>query len=136
MSSGKVHAKASLSIAIPALAGAWYLTDDLVAGLLCGAGCVLGVLLSPDLDVDGKTVSETILPEPLETLFYLYFLPYALIVKHRSRMSHAPLVSTAIRVLYAFWWLILVDITLFWQLRWLWIGLAISDALHWLMDQL
>lgn len=135
MSSGKTHAKASLSVAIPATVGAIYLTSDIVPGLLCGIGCVLGILLSPDLDVDHKTISETILPEPLETLFYLWWLPYAKIMKHRSKMSHAPLISTILRVLYAFWWLIFVDVNLFWTLRWVWIGLAISDALHWLMDR-
>lgn len=134
MSSGKTHAKASLSIAIPATVGAILLTNDPLSGLLCGLGCALGVLLSPDLDVDHKTISETILPEPLETLFYLYWYIYAKIMKHRSKISHAPLISTTLRVLYAFWWLIFVDISLFWTLRWVWIGLAISDFLHWLMD--
>lgn len=134
MSSGRAHATASLALAPVTWIGVGWATGSFVAGLAAGLGCVAGVLFSPDLDVDSKTVSETVLPGAIGTLFYVWWLPYALCVRHRSWVSHAPVVGTLIRIAYGFWWFLFVDVTWFWRLGWVWVGLAISDLAHWVMD--
>ena len=135
MSSGKTHAKASVALSVPSCVVAatqW----GVVPGLGVALGCLAGVFVSPDLDIDHRTYSENALPGMLGTLWYWVWLEYSRIMPHRSFWSHAPIVGTAIRIVYGFWWIALIDVTLFWQLRWLWIGLMISDTAHWVMDVL
>jgi len=69
VSSGKSHAKASVALAVPTGVVVWLLTQNAPETILACLGCALGAVLSPDLDVDRKTLSETVLPEPLETLW-------------------------------------------------------------------
>lgn len=134
MSSGKTHAVASMAIATPVMVGVSVITGNPIIGFMSGAGCLLGIPVSPDLDIDHRTVSETMFPEPFRTLYFLWWLPYAKLLPHRSFWSHTPGVGTALRIIYGFWWLpVLFDVSLvgLWSL---WLGLAISDLLHWIMD--
>lgn len=149
MPNGRVHVAASVALAaVSAAAGPpeW--------SLPLAAGALLGIPLSPDLDMQTRTVSERL---PLiGPVWQVLWYPYALAVKHRSWVSHMPVVSTAIRIGYlilALWvvWS-LGQVIGGWQaptlgemFGWLldqpwflavFIGLALSDALHVLMDQL
>lgn len=67
-------------------------------------GCLSGVLLSPDLDVDtgyyGLHVIRAIWGEAGAAVWRAFWLPYAKIMPHRSIASHFPLVSTAVRLGY------------------------------------
>ena len=134
-----MHAKASVSIAVPAAVITGWISNDVVGALLVSVGCVMGIVLSPDLDIDGKTYSETVLPEPFETVWYLYWYVYARLIAHRSWVSHAPVVSTLIRCVYAMWWVPLVwhiDVAWWGYAFWVFVGLCVSDTMHWIMDML
>jgi uncharacterized metal-binding protein len=134
MSSGRTHAAASLALATPTALCVGMATHNPLWGIAAGAGCLLGIPISPDLDIDHKTISEMMFPEPFRTLWFLWWLPYAKLLKHRSVWSHAPILGTSIRILYMFWWLpVFFDVPLI-SLWVVWLGLAISDTLHWMMD--
>lgn len=156
MASGKVHAQDSrfLAVASAPMAGAaatmmGYPTGGVVAAaLLMAAGCAMGILFTPDLDVDHRTVAERV---PIVGFFwFIIWWPYAKVLPHRSFHSHFPLWSTALRQLYFvsliwlvgrltgaeqadwlyFWEWLLVQ----WWYWWLVLGLLLSDIAHWLRD--
>ena len=151
MSSGVRHAQASVVISFPTGIGQAILHGPAL-GFTCWLGCLSGIVLSPDLDVDGRTHSESVIYQlPLGcligTIFTVFWYPYARIFKHRSVWSHLPILGTLIRVLYLFipliiasllfgFWPGLVDRLFMNPLFWSWCaGLAVSDALHWVMDR-
>lgn len=88
-----------------------------------------------------RTFGEHTVPEPLGTLWFWCWEPYARLMPHRSVWSHGVLVSTAVRVVYFLW-----PLFLGWWLAtgqwlalppwfWAWFaGVAASDTLHALMD--
>jgi uncharacterized metal-binding protein len=123
--------------------GGW--THDGVAGLVAGVGCLSGIVLSPDLDVDHRTSSEQVFWRMgcgPGFLFQVWWYPYGLAFKHRSVWSHLPGVGTAIRVLYAVavpggvaLWLGWRPGVVFWWYFWWWfVGLCASDVGHWVLD--
>lgn len=145
MASGKVHAVASLGLSIPvgALALEFY---GWRVGLATALGCAAGVFLSPDLDMEQRTVSETLLYRlhPLVGFpFRAFWFPYAKLFTHRG-VSHWPLVGTVTRLAYiAVWaaavWLVVRQpvIPPFWEWPETWgavVGLCISDVAHWVCD--
>jgi len=147
VSSGKTHARASLILAAPTGACVAWWTRDPLAGACAALGCASGVILSPDLDVDHKTESEERVWRwgcAFGFAFQSYWYPYALAMPHRSFWSHFPGVSTAIRVLYGFWWAGPLSLVLSWRpgplfwwfAAWWFAGLCASDAAHWVMDGL
>ena len=97
-------------------------------------GAYTGLLLSPDLDQDGLTLSEVLLPWPFRWLFIAYWMPYAWMMPHRSFWSHAPVLSTFVRLAYFCpiwsWGAVVVGSALGWWV----VGLMLSDTLHWLRD--
>ena len=68
------------------------------------AGALAGWILSPDLDVDagyyGIHIVYTLAGDLAAKVWRWYWLPYARAVKHRSIVSHLPIISTAVRVVY------------------------------------
>ena len=150
MPSGAVHAGTSKALTVPLLLGVPFLAAELpgellplIAGFAAGGGSLIGIFLSPDLDIDHRTISERILIEKgrlFGYLFFFYWYPYARLIAHRSAWSHAPLLSTIGRCLYALWPLLLFAeyrallFTEFWA--WVLFGLIVSDTAHWLMDTL
>lgn len=143
MSSGKTHAQITALITPPvglitlAIAGPVY-------ALLATCGCLLGILLSPDLDQPTYTYSEYLMlrfNKLLGTLWVLFWAPYAKAVPHRSRLSHWPILGTLGRVLYLGIPLLLLDVVLPLTIVPAWghifaavIGLAVSDTAHWATD--
>ena len=137
MASGKVHARHTASAA-------------LVVGAVCvwqgwtlwhAVGVLAGVIITPDLDLieNGGLYALTVirrvpvLGRPLAFAYRWYWHLYGKLYKHRSKASHLPIVGTAIRLLYAFWWLaILPDSVFYYSFA---VGLAIADTLH-LVDDL
>lgn len=116
----------------------------LAAGLAAGGGCLLGIILSPDLDQESLSAAEYKIVKytlGLGFLWAMLWFPYALAIKHRSPISHWPLLGTAGRLVYlgafgliahSFGWVPpLVPLPL---LAWGVAGLAVSDAAHWFMD--
>lgn len=154
MASGATHTFASIAASVPVAAGAAYITRDIGLGLLAGAGCMSGVVLSPDLDIEHKTASERVLwgLSPIIGLpFELAFMPYAWAFPHRSPISHWPVLGTLGRLAYLVVLLVILQLhlrrlglefdALFWtrypRAAFAWAaGLAVSDGLHWVMDGL
>jgi len=104
-----------------------------------GLGCLLGIILSPDLDIDSKTDSELLMGHIpiIGTLFYWYWLPYALLIPHRHFISHSPVIGTLIRIAYFIIPALLLCWYLGWAVPWDWsivYGLMVSDTLHWIWD--
>ena len=111
MPSGKTHATATTLAAVvtPIL-----LDPASPEGMI--SGCLLGLLITPDLDVENKTRAHStvakvgrevggkngkMVGEVLSNLWYVFWWPYGKLFPHRSYWSHAPLIGTLSRVLYA-----------------------------------
>lgn len=115
------------------------------AALACSLGAMAGVIIGPDLDCNTGSRSNYYLRKfagiVVETLFRLYWKPYALLVKHRSIWSHGPVLSTAIRLAYlgllptALWlWAGLPVPRLESWMLWAILGLGLSDGVHAALD--
>jgi len=146
---GRSHSTFSALAALPAAIGALRYSGSVEFAFCVGVGCgIVGQVLEPDLDVDDITHSEWAIIRRLGPfgglgfLWAAYWWPYAWALPHRSVASHAPIISTAFRVLYLLWWLPVLFIVAGWELPaidWripvgLFCGLCVSDALHWLAD--
>lgn len=96
------------------------------------AGAFAGLLLSPDLDVDGGNISDYFIRDVhsvLEFIWDVWWYVYRRVVGHRSFFSHFPVVGTVIRVLYFF--------PAFFAIKAyppLFLGLLVADVIHFLMD--
>ena len=141
MANGRVHS--GDCVLIGSLGGiiAYQAGVPLVSCITFLFGSLVGVLLSPDLDQDGLTNSETVVFRRFRILghtFFLYWYIYAVALKHRSPWSHFPILGTALRLAYLspLWWLLFVFIGL--PVPDLAVpavvGLAVADLLHFLRD--
>jgi uncharacterized metal-binding protein len=147
MPSGKVHATCSLVLAAPAFGLVAGTTGDFVAGGACALGCLLGIMLTPDLDQETLSSSEHAFIKytlGLGFLWAMLWYPYARLIKHRSPLSHFPILGTAGRLAYLSLWLLIPS---YWgwhliklppeTLRLCYFalgGLVVSDTAHWLLD--
>lgn len=136
MSDGIDHAIASLVLAPIVAYGTFIRTYNPLVAIGVGAGCVFGVVLSPDLDINHSTYGENLLPGCIGGMWKAWWWLYGLVIPHRHWLSHAPIIGTLVRILYAFWWIALIDAHWFVVLAPVWCGLALSDIAHWLMDRL
>lgn len=148
MPSGRVHAKCTAVLAIPAFFTTLGATGSWISGLACGLGCLSGIALTPDLDQEGLSSSEYWLIKwtmGLGFLWTMLWYPYARLCKHRSVLSHFPVLSTLFRLLYlsifpaiafAFGWMPPAQDWLAYKAPMLWAigGLIISDVAHWALD--
>lgn len=153
MPDGKTHAAITITAAL-----GWGIVSDVIMAYprpvtvaLC-AGCLAGLILTPDLDVDETpTRAHTTVRRSLGWLpalaWRLIWLPYGMLIRHRSFISHAPYVGTTVRVLYlaALAWFasqftghesLVKGFVLSppWWWYWAFSGLAYSDLLHWAAD--
>lgn len=107
--------------------------------ILCAGFLFGGLMLGPDLDIHSVQYKRW-------GIFRWIWLPYRGSMRHRSPLSHAPIVGTALRVVYLGAWLgisSLVAIALcnqVWQLGWTWnqigeiVGRSLTQhKLAWLM---
>lgn len=120
-------------------------------------GCLLGVIITPDLDVDHGCVSMRTIKKRFgkypSKLWRAIWMPYAIMIPHRSWLSHLPIAGTAFRLGYLY--LIIFTMAVFigalgvismprLQLStttllssnfiWAFSGLCLADTLHFLMD--
>ena len=131
MPGGHTHRRATLVLMAPAAVGSYA-----IGGWLAGAGALAGVaatlLINPDLDLLENSLSAKLRRDwtprwarrglrrllwllfalPLIRLFWLTWYPYSRLFTHRSWGSHAPLISTGIRLLYMALWLFLILVPL------------------------
>ena len=145
---GKAHATASLAASLPTgLIVGLALGPDV--GLCAAGGCLVGIFVNPDLDQLTIERAEWKIIKWLPVIGWAWLMLwdiYARVCKHRGVLSHFPIVGTLGRVGYlelwdlAFWLVsgksdpVIVTSA---QMRCAFgafIGLAVSDTLHWLMD--
>lgn len=146
MASGLNHIRASSYAAAP-----MGIITGLTLGIPIGTGvilgCLLGIPLTPDLDQIGVNKSEWILVKkfgPFGFAWLMLWWLYAWIIPHRSFWSHFPIVGTVLRLvymislpamLYIYKGYNIVLPELVWEgLIGIFIGLLMSDFLHWVMD--
>jgi len=110
------------------------------------AGCLVGVVITPDLDVRHQVRSHEVIRRAggclAGALWSLLWWPYSrLIPYHRHWLSHTPIIGTSLRaayiglIVYGVVRLIGLDVLLPWWFTWSMAGLLMADAMHWLMDQ-
>lgn len=149
MSSGVVHTKTTMITALLAGTASSFLGADMGYSIIGTFGIMLGVILSPDLDLSdtgfhGLYILRVLFGEYFSRVFQAYWTPYSMIVRHRSWISHAPIISTAIRLMYLFAPLVIVLIILGYRINEdsiislivLFSGIALSDCMHIAMDVL
>jgi uncharacterized metal-binding protein len=152
MPNGKAHASATILLAagLGVLSVSIRMTQHLTTAAVVG-GCLAGLVLTPDLDVDRGSISHRIVKRSAGLIigfaWHLFWFPYSRIMPHRSWWSHMPIFSTFFRVAYLFalpallWGLagIIIDLPALRLPTWNWlptalIGLILSDTLHAVMD--
>jgi uncharacterized metal-binding protein len=157
VSAGCVHQKASVILAGGFLAGSFFFGS----GIEYAAGALVGILVGPDLDVDGGYIGNTIIRNRVgrwaEVGYNMLWYPYKKSLKHGSPLSHWPVVSSVFRLAYLFLFLLVFPYSLMelvvpgaWNIRmeihwWLVLlsrhyqiilGLIGSDLIHWVLDVL
>lgn len=150
MSTGKQHATATTALIFPVTAVSLLLhpADPFSSAVAGAIGCATGLIIDPDLDIDGITISEWKMIKRLwifGMLWVMLWYPYAWAIPHRSPLSHWPLIGTAGRVLYLLCLIKLIGAILGVSVGILGIvslplfqvwffGLAVADTAHFLMD--
>lgn len=163
MSSGYVHNTVSIAAAGAGFVAMLHYGQPVEAAMLFSAGCLAGIVLTPDLDqqtynrIENKwRKSKNPLVAMMGLLYIMFWMPYALAIPHRSWLSHAPIIGTVLRILYILLFSSIILAVLgvavaglqdYIPLLWMWIpnnfiwfapflyGLATSDGLHWLLDR-
>lgn len=147
MPSGQTHALITAAAAGGLLAVSVATGQPAAARWALVGGCLAGLLLTPDLDVDEGARSHSLVRENAGRLagaaWRLAWLPYARLMPHRHWLSHAPVIGTLGRVGYllAIVWAVLALAGRPWPwpsvptwALWALAGLMVSDALHWAAD--
>lgn len=143
MANGKDHTIASIivgaSIAVGGLVSGYNSPEAILGGLS-------GAIITPDLDVDNGCIAFTNVKyafgTPASKTWRVIWYPYALLVKHRSAISHFPILSTALRLAYLYAIIAAISALSNYNPEFLFsvgaaeysVGLALSDAVHFLMD--
>jgi uncharacterized metal-binding protein len=101
MTSGRHHDRATLHLTLPVAGLTWALLGP-VAAIACASGFLVGGLwLSPDLDTHSVATRRW---GPLALLWW----PYRRLLRHRSLLSHSPLLGSAGRLALLAGWLLLL----------------------------
>lgn len=104
MPDGRTHTTASLIAAPITGAAALFIVDPLQAATVA-IGVYAGILIGPDLDVDGGNYSLAVIRRTplvgpaLAALWRVFWWPYSKLAAHRG-FSHWPLIGTLGRLLY------------------------------------
>ena len=119
MPNATTHSRATFLLIPTVGAVAYYFADTRAAVAAC-AGVAITLIVNPDLDLLEQSIGAKVRRQwapkwarwsplrllwylivlPLLKLFWLAWLPYAFLFRHRSWQSHAPIVSTMIRIGY------------------------------------
>ena len=157
MSAGHVHTRASLILAGGFIVGG-VITGSPTA-LLHALGSLIGVMISPDQDVDNGNISNKYLRTKIgrwaDLIWRGIWYMYRRSLKHGGELSHFPLISTIGRMIYLFCLLIVLPHVLIYFLfspNWdLWyvlgwymritlegynvfLGLVGADLIHYVLD--
>lgn len=96
MSSGKQHDRACKNLAVLGAGIIAFFTGNLNYAALFATGSMLGLVLSPDLDLPRSNARRRWNNVRLGWLWWLY----ESIIPHRSWLSHSPIIGTAGRLGY------------------------------------
>lgn len=135
MTTGRIHSQAVFTAATCFAVAAVIKPDP--ALLWTSAGAFVGLLISPDLDLNLMTISDffiatiPIVGKPLGWFWRSYTWLYRRLFKHRSFFTHTPVVGTIIRFAYFGWWLYFTVQTFPMEFV---TGLIAADLLHWVLD--
>lgn len=143
MPNGNTHTAATIALAVGLGSVAYYNGYPAVP---LTAGILAGLVLTPDLDVAGGSISNYHMQRAggclVGAVWSLIWAPYSRLLHHRSIWSHLPILSTAIRLGYL---AIIPAVLIYLRIVpmpslpgwWIWpvMGLALSDCLHYLMDK-
>lgn len=148
MPSGKVHSFSTIALAAGTGITAFRSgIGDIHTAALTG-GVLAGLLLTPDLDVNGGSISNNHARKMggwgFGLLWAILWTPYSYAIPHRSPLSHLPVLGTVFRLAYlaGFGYIVagllhmagLMTIVLPPWWPWAFAGLVLSDTLHFLMD--
>lgn len=105
MASGKIHKQANIAAGIfmGVTSYAVFMREDITLGAAIGS--LVGTIVTPDLDLVVPSNFFSRLPI-INFLWMCLWWPYKKMVRHRSFISHSPLVSTIIRLLYMTVWFV------------------------------
>ena len=151
MPSGRIHSASSMVVAISGATTMLLLNRGIegIAGV--GTGALIGILLSPDADVNGGSIADYYIRRysgvAVEVAWDSIWTVYRKVCKHRGFISHFPVISTVLRIAYlsVFYFLIttplkwitsLVHIDWLTFLWWCFIGLVLADSAHYGLDKL
>ena len=147
MPSGKTHTAMTLGATV-VVAGVMWKTGFTAEQIrFATTGCITGVIVSPDLDVDGGFLGHKIVTQYFGMIagriWRAFWLPYAWIFSHRGT-SHIPVAGTLGRVLYLYgmYFCICVDlgeapwVPDFHTSLYLLTGLVVVDTLHFIADHI
>lgn len=155
MASGKIHGRVTVTLSPMAGLLSYLMSGDLYTGLLGLVGCLIGLFIEPDLDVNHTTSSERRLLRtftPLGLIWIAIWNPYGKLIPHRHPVSHYPVISTIIRYIYLVA-VLSIPFLLFaiitgvrissidiiykyrYEMGWILFGNMISDIGHWVLDQ-
>lgn len=154
MSAGKVHHKQTkfgFTMSILFVLYCTFLYWNIFSFSMFGipVGFLIGLFVEPDLDCVGSTYSEWYFERTFGGIpsffWFAYWKPYAKIIPHRSILSHLPVLSTFIRLVYLLW--IPVGLLQFVHPNWIFvaqrnwmflvfvfIGLCLNDTAHYMTD--
>lgn len=147
MPNGNVHNAATIALGAATIPIA-FLTQPTETALLYTGGVVLGIFMTPDLDqseihaVTPQEMVGNILGEIPEYIWRFIWYPYGMLIKHRSWMSHLPIIGTVLRLAYLYGWYLFVmwmfrlDVVWYQPPLALVVGLCGADTLHFILDQL
>ncbi len=125
-------------------------------------GSLVGLYITPDLDVDNGFLTDQLIRKylgwPAEWIWKMFWHPYRRSLKHGGPLSHFPPIGTMGRILYVYMMLIVIPCLLLYLLYtwrgygwnfqgelmwwWTWVmshwkviaGLAATDLIHWALD--
>lgn len=148
MPSGRVHTVSTVALSLASGVTAFAYGYGEIQAVALAGGALAGVLLSPDLDVNGGSISmhhARHLGWGFGLLWAVIWTPYGYAIPHRSPLSHMPIIGTILRLGYLAligWGLLYVthllgrftlpSVPAWWP--WAFAGLALSDFLHFLLD--
>lgn len=141
MPSGKVHTKATGVVYASSLILLPFVVS-IEQALLFSYGCLIGMVVTPDNDVDnghvGIGIVRHLFGSRVSDMYQAYWYPYARIMPHRGFWSHFPIISTFIRFIYLSVPFLFLSLITGWRAEInfypLLIGLIVVDSLHWLFD--
>lgn len=151
MPNGRVHSASSLVVAISGATTMLLLNRGAECIVGVSTGALIGILLSPDADVNGGSIADYYIRRysgvAVEVAWDSIWAVYRKVCKHRGFISHFPVISTVLRIAYlaVFYFLIAtplkwlsgfvrIDWALF--LWWAFVGLVLADTSHWGLDKL